>query len=356
MKSSPRSQALIEHLLNDFERILPEFPLPEITDQHIFVTGGTGFIGYWLLLACHWLNERGANIRITLLSRHPARFIERHPEFRTMPWIAWAEGDVKNYPWPGEHFDAVIHGATDTSPAASRMPELYDDITLGTRRVLKHAVEAGARRMLLIGSGAVYGEQPVGLQGLPEDYPGLNHSLGANDAYGRGKRAMEECALNAAGSHQIDVVAARCFSFVGFGLPSHLAISEFIDDALYRDQLRITGDGRAVRSYLHAADLAVWLLTLLARGERGKAYNVGSPKPLSLLETAALVRDTLAPATPIRVLNNTSGAPRQRYIPDTRRIEDELKVHCWTPLEYAIRSTAKAIRLDRGSAGTQEQV
>lgn len=349
MTTDFRRRALFEHLLEDFERILPSYPLPELTGQHIFVTGGTGFIGYWLLVACHWLNERGANIRLTLLSRDPARFLMRHPEFRMTPWVAWVRGDIKDYDWPTGSFDAFIHGAADTSPATTHSPALFDDLALGTRHVMAHAAAAGARRILLIGSGAVYGEQPAELSGLPEDFSGLDRPLATDDAYGRGKRAMEECALNAARSQETDVVLARCFSFIGSGLPGHLAISQFIDDALHHEQLHITGDGQAIRSYLHAADLAVWLLALLTRGRRGQAYNVGSPTPLSLLETATLVRDTLVPAMPIRVQNQTTGAPRQRYVPDTRRIERELKVHCWTSLEYAIRSTAKAGQLDHPS-------
>lgn len=345
MTIAAHHQALFKHLQGEFERILPGFPLPELSGQHIFVTGGTGFVGYWLLHAFHWLNERGENIRLTLLSRNPAAFLERHPEFRMQPWLQWVQGDIKDYVWPTAPFDAFIHGAADTSPEASRSPRLFDDIALGTRHVTAHASAAGARRLLLVSSGAVYGEQPAMLPALPENFPGLDLPLGADDAYGRGKRAMEACALDAAGHQSIEVVLARCFSFVGFGLPGHLALSQFVDDASHREQLGITGDGLAVRSYLHAADLAVWLLALLGRGRSGEAYNVGSSIPLSLLETATLVRDTLAPGTPIKVLNHNADAPRQRYVPDTRRIEQELQVNCWTSPECAIRSMAKARQL-----------
>lgn len=351
MTANPHREALFTHLLQDFDRILTAFPLPELAGQRVFVTGGSGFIGFWLMLACHWLNERGAGIRLTLLSRNPDAFLAKYPEFRTRPWLEWVRGDIKSYRWPVGNFDCFIHAAADTSPLSAKSPQLFDDIVVGTQRVIEHAAVCGARRLLLISSGAIYGEQPETLPRMAEDFPGKTLALAPEDYYGRGKRAMESNARDAAAKKNIEVVIARCFSFVGFGLPEHLAISQFIADALARDSLRINGDGRAVRSYLHAADLAVWLLALLNRGKAGQAYNVGSPDPLSLLEVASLVRDTLSPTSRIEVLNLLGNAPpRQRYAPDIQRIEQELQVNCWTTLENAIRSMAVAQQLEQQAA------
>lgn len=351
MTANPHREALFTHLLQDFDRILTAFPLPELTGQRVFVTGGSGFIGFWLLLACHWLNERGAGIRLTLLSRNPDVFLAKHPEFRARPWLEWVRGDIKNYRWPAGSFDCFIHAAADTSPLAAKSPQLFDDIVIGTQHVMEHAAAASAGRLLLISSGAIYGEQPETLPHMAEDFPSQTLALAPEDYYGRGKRAMESDARDAATNKNIEMVIARCFSFVGFGLPGHLAISQFIADALAHDSLRINGDGRVVRSYLHAADLAVWLLALLGRGQAGQAYNIGSPDPLSLLEVANLVRDTLSPTSRIEVLNRQgNAAPRQRYVPDIRRIEQQLRVNCWTPLENAIHSMAVAQQLEQQAA------
>lgn len=347
MTANARREALFAHLLQDFDSILPDFPLPELAGQRIFVTGGSGFIGFWLLLACHWLNERGAGIQLTLLSRNPDAFLEKYPAFRDQSWLEWVRGDVKNYLWPAESFDRFIHAAADTSPLAAKSPQLFDDIVVGTQRVIEHATAAGSGRVLLLSSGAVYSEQPETLPRMAEDFPGQALALAPDDHYGRGKRAMENYARQAAAGRNIELVIARCFSFVGFGLPGHLAISQFIADALAHNHLRIHGDGRAVRSYLHAADLAVWLLTLLGRGQAGQAYNVGSPDPLSLLEVASLVRDTLAPTARIEVFNRVTSAPRQRYVPNTQHIEQQLRVNCWTSLESAIHRMAEAQQLEQ---------
>lgn len=345
-------QAPDHRMIAGIEPLLESCPLPELTGKRLFITGGTGFVGRWLLCTLAALNARGAGIRATLLSRRPQDFLARCPAWQGTPWLQVIGGDVTNYAFPDAGFDAFIHGAADTSPAACRSPALVDDLVVGTRRVMAHAAAVGARRLLCIGSGAIYGEQPANRRALAED--DAMPALATDDYYGQGKRAMEAIVRedagrpsNAGNGPLPATVVARCFSFVGFGLPPHLAISRFIDDALNDRDILIAGDGQPVRSYLHAADMALWLLAMLARGEAGRTYNVGSPEALRLSNVATVVRDTLAPKREIIILGQETGAPRQRYVPDTRRIETELGVACWTPLAEALRQTAEAMRMCR---------
>lgn len=330
MSISDAVPSLSGHLLRDFDHILGTFPLPELKGQRIFLTGGTGFVGYWLLLACRWLNNHGAGIRVTVLSRQPERFLQSHPEYKSLDWLTWHKGDIKNYAIPSQPFDAFIHGAADTSPAASRRISLYADIDQGTQHALEHAELAGARRILLISSGAVYGTDSLLNIPIKEESSEFTPPLAVDDFYGRGKRLMEEIGLGWSRNRQAALTIGRCFSFAGFGLPGHLATSQFIRDALFEPEIRVAGDGRAIRSLLYAADMAVWLLAVLTRGRNGRAYNVGSADAHSMLEIASTVRDQSSPGKPIRVLNTEKVSPRPFYVPNIQRVTNELGVSVWT--------------------------
>jgi dTDP-glucose 4,6-dehydratase len=98
-----------------------------------------------------------------------------------------------------------------------------------------------------------------------------------------------------------------------------------------------------VRSYLDQRDLAHWLLTLLDKGQSGRAYNVGSDQAITIANLADQVSELLSPGKPVYILGKAafSGA-RSRYVPDISRARVELGLDVTIPLGEAIRVTAEA--------------
>jgi dTDP-glucose 4,6-dehydratase len=138
---------------------------------------------------------------------------------------------------------------------------------------------------------------------------------------------------------------ARCFAFVGPHLPldAHFAIGNFIRDALAGGPVRISGDGTPMRSYLYAADLAVWLWTILFRGARNRAYNVGSPEDLSIKEVAERVASALNLDVEIQIAQPVKDSSRtSRYVPNTERVTKELGLIPHIELLNAIQRTVKS--------------
>ena len=85
---------------------------------------------------------------------------------------------------------------------------------------------------------------------------------------------------------------ARCFAFVGphLTLDIHYAIGNFIKHYIDETNIVIKGNGLVYRSYLYAADLCIWLYTILLKGTVCEPYNVGSDEYFSLYEIAKKVK------------------------------------------------------------------
>lgn len=317
-----------------------------LRDANLFITGGTGFFGQWLLASLLLANrEFSLNARVCVLTRDPARFLERAPDLATDPAITIWPGDVRSFEYPSGKFTHIIHAATDTTQVAGLEPlKLIDTIVGGTRRVLELADVSGAEKLLYLSSGAVYGDNSSVPDAVRENFPGACDPLDLASSYGAGKRLAEHLCALATARDETDCIIARCFSCVGPLLPlnTHFAIGNFIRDALWQDNIRVRGDGMPKRSYLYIADLTAWLWRLLVEGKGGRAYNVGSGDAISIAELARLVADTLAPGKPVQIKGDISvSGHRNSYVPCIERARSELRLDVWTPLDEAIRRTAQ---------------
>ncbi len=316
----------------------------DLRGGRLFVTGGTGFFGRWMLESFLRANDDlGLGADVIVLTRASEAFAAAAPHVALHPQVRLHPGDVRSFNFPSVACSHVLHLATETalraSPAAS-----FQTAVEGTARVLEFAEAATARKVLITSSGAVYGPQPPELEQISEDYAGAPRPEDASAGYAHGKRAAEYLGSVAAAEGRLEVKIARCFAFVGPILPldANFAIGNFIRDALAGNPIRVTGDGTARRSYLYAADLAVWLWTILFRGESRRPYNVGSEADLSIASLAGLVAELVRPGIPVHITEKpaTDALPR-RYIPSTARAARELDLHVCIDLDEAVSRTAE---------------
>jgi len=316
-----------------------------VRGERIFVTGGTGFVGTWMVeafVAANAAYRLGA--KMVLLTRDAARFHRRAPHLAGDPAVELVTGDAVDFAAPAGRFGFVVHAATERHHAADAARPLatVDRDVAATRHVLEVARHAGTRRILLTSSGAVYGRQPADVVAMSEEYPGAPDPTDESTAYGQGKRMSEFACASYARVFGFDAVVARLFAFVGPHLPldQGYAVGDFLGDVLAGRAIRIGGDGTAVRSYLYAADLAIWLWTILLGGTAGRAYNVGSSQAVSVRDLAQTIAATLAPATAIEIAAQpVAGAAGARYVPSVARAERELGLHVLIPLPEALRRT-----------------
>src|ERR1700733_5979412 len=341
MAQQPLPVADLDHILNETRPLWEE-----MRSKRIFITGGTGFFGCWLLESFLHINRPlSLNANATVLTRDPVAFAEKCPHLAADPALACHAGDVRNFSFPVGGFEYLIHAATEASgkQAAEKPLEMLTTIIDGTERILDFATTHGTRKLLLTSSGAVYGKQPANLTHIPEDYLGGPDPLDHASVYAEGKRISEQmCALQSTRG-SIEIKIARCFAFVGPHLPldAHFAIGNFIGDVLAGRPIKINGDGTARRSYLYASDLAIWLWTMLFQAPGLVPVNVGSADDLSILELAQAVVQSLNASTEIHVAKSSvPGAAIARYVPAVDRAGKMLGLHLTVNLQEAIRRTA----------------
>lgn len=316
-----------------------------LSGRRVFVTGGTGFVGRCLLdYFLESAQAHGPGFHVTILSRSPHAFLDRHPRYAGQAWLRFETGSLEQLPTAeAGRFTDVLHAAADTHANIAPLRWL-DQLVQGTRHVLDFAVASGAERFLLVSSGAAYGPVPEGVARLREDAPFAPVTTDAKSVYGQGKRLAEHLCTLYGQQHGLSCVIARCFALISEHMPldGPYAAGNFVGDALAGRDIEILGDGSSVRTYLHGRDAAHWLITLMCQGEAGQIYNVGSGVPVSILELAQAIAAQVSPPRGVRVLKQATSGTRAVYVPDVEKA-GRLGLHVDTPLVGAIAATMRAL-------------
>jgi len=327
--------------------------LLQFQSARLYVTGGTGFIGKWLLASVLHANRRLAcHITLDVLTRNPQRFASEAPDIACAEGVRLIRGDIMDPPASDGHYDGFVHAATSASASLNAgMPRvMLDTIVQGGRRILDIARAHAGVPLLFTSSGAVYGAQPADVGHVDEAYLGGPDPLDPSSAYAEGKRTGElQWAITARDGHRATI--ARLFAIVGPHLPleRHFAVGNFLRDALLGGPIRIEGDGTPIRSYLYVGDVIAWLWAIFARGVSGRAYNVGSEEALDLTSLARTIAGIAAPGAAISIARAADPSrPAHRYVPSTRRIIRELGVRQRVGLPEAIRRTVTWHRTPSG--------
>jgi GDP-4-dehydro-6-deoxy-D-mannose reductase len=227
------------------------------------------------------------------------------PPQSALPLEAWHAADLREpealaAAIAAANPDAIVHLAGQSSGARSfRMPaETFEINATGTWNLLEAARRAAPRaRVLVVGTGEVYGPQPEGSR-VSEGAP-----LRPVNPYALSKATADTYAEAASRNGQ-DVVRTRSFSHTGpgqsppFVIPSWARQIATIESGGADAVLRV-GNLEIVRDLCDVRDVVLAYLGLLERGRSGAAYNVCRGEGVALSE---VIRQFVARArVPIRI-------------------------------------------------------
>lgn len=314
----------------DLTHIANHVDFSELKNKKIFITGGTGFFGKWMLESLLFANDlHKLNVKATVLTRNPSRFNAEFPLLASR--VQLQEGDVRTFNLSQEKYDYLLHMATDENHRLTvQDPQsMFDIIANGTRHALGFAYINDVKKVLFTSSGVVLSKEV--------------------NVYKEGKKKAEEMCDTYKDSG-MEVKIARVFCSVGAYLPlnKHFAIGNFINDVLHGNAIQVKSDGKSVRSYLYMADTAIWLWNILFKGEPFHRYNVGSDKSIDMLGLANVVAQSVKPPVGVNVIGGKSDS-MPRYVPLLTK-EKTLGLKQYIDLSDAIQRTIKWNRRNNGNA------
>ncbi len=309
----------------------------------ILVTGGMGFIGSNFVrhvLTTH-PTARVVNLDKLTYAGNPRNLADLEAD----PRYVFVRADVCDEKAVTEALEvhgaeAIVHFAAESHVDRSilQADDFIRTNVQGTRALLEAARRHEVRRFLHISTDEVYGS--LGTSGaFTEDSPLL-----PNSPYAASKAGADVMARAYHVTYGLPVIITRtCNNYGPYQFPEKF-IPLMIVNALREEPLPIYGDGLYVREWLHVEDHCRALARILAAGQPGEVYNIGSGEERVNLDAARqILALTGRSESLLRHVKDRPGHDR-RYALDWTKLRRELEWAPTIPFRDGLRQTVEWYR------------
>lgn len=307
----------------------------------VFVTGGNGFLGSWLVKR---LLELEANVTCLIKEDLPLSVFNREgliERVRLVPGVL-EDKELLDRTIKSGNFDAVFHlGAQALVTVANRDPILtFNSNIRGSWNLLEACRPAGGVRAVIVASSdKAYGAS----SNLPYRE---EHALCGLHPYDVSKSCTDLIAQTYHHSYRLPVSVIRCGNIVGGGdLHKNRIVPETILALKAGRRPIIRSDGKYKRDFVYVEDVVDAYLKVAESTLNGKfvgeAWNVSGEKPVEVIEVVRLLqtlmnKEHLEPD----VRGEATNEIREQYL-DSQKIRRQLG---WLPhcdLDAALRKTVE---------------
>ena len=272
-----------------YDLVLEKENFSFLQKKTLFITGGTGFLGMWLLRAIDFINKKkNLQIKVILLTRK--KNIKKKLNYFNYTKFSITKGDICNFPLKKRKVDHIIHLAAETSLKKNEDAlSVINTIINGTSRIVKYRNLVSSSSITYLSSGGVYGKNCKNIQGWKE-CSNITPSIFEKVAtYGLSKKCAENLLIEAynKSSNFKTLNIFRAFSFGGshFNNKNHFAYDNFIKNKIMNKNITLTSNGQGLRNYMHPLDLANWIL-LSINFSKITLLNTGGNKNYSIIGLA----------------------------------------------------------------------
>ena len=264
----------------------------EMAGKKLLITGGAGFLGYYLTLSpLYWnkLNPGKSSITVTIVDNFKRGIPTWLESVKSDSNLCLRTDDISQ-PLAADFVDAdyIIHAAGIASPPFyRRYPlETIDANINGLRNLLDHC-RMRVKRMdpvrgfLFMSSSEIYGDPDAQHIPTPEDYRGYVSCTGPRACYDESKRFGETICVVYAQQFGLPVRMARPFNNYGPGLKitDRRVLPDFMRNVLQGEDIVLLSDGSPMRTFCYVADAVCGYYKVLLHGRAGEPYNIGTEEP-----------------------------------------------------------------------------
>lgn len=295
--------------------------------KKVLVTGGTGFIGSFLV---EWFLDRGASVRVPLRAQNYRALSSRRSE------VDWMEGDLRDPAYCTRLVTGVNHvfhlaGSRRNTDFHQKKPsDVANDNVRMSLALIDALREVGA-------------PIPVTFLSTANVPPAIDtvelSQKDSVDGYVLGKALCETLWLMAAHQRKFPVLVVRAVGAYGprdtFSEDANLIPALMLQARDKKDAMTVWGDGSQERAFLYVEDLIHVMMKLVDAGATSIQY-VTTDDVVTVKELAELIRDTVRPGLPIQFNPQKEVAPRAKpHLP----VHEVVRDHEWTPLAEGLKNT-----------------
>ncbi len=303
--------------------------------MNVLITGGAGFIGSHLTEA---LLERGDTVcvidNLSTGSMENIQHLQKESEFSFVVADVMSESVMRKLI---EECDMIYHLAAGVGVKYVMDSALSSFLTniSGTEVVLKLADSSGKKKVILISTSEVYGNNGK-VPFKEEDDRILGSVYNTRWGYSISKAVGEFLALAYWREKNLPTVTIRPFNACGPRQTGQygMVVPRFVQSALLGQPLTVHGDGTQTRCFTYIGDV-INALIVLAENEKavGDVFNVGSDQEISIRELAERVLKLTGSNSEIRYIPYEESYGKgftdiKRRVPDITKIQ---KLTGWTP-------------------------
>jgi len=305
--------------------IQKNFSIQEIEilgSKSFYISGGTGFVGRWIILVLLNLLEGEKFPEITILTRNPQKARNLFRNVKSIRIISWRELDsLPN----NDLSNKKVFGIHSGVPASSGEIISGDDVKLFGNNtfqfISKIAKISDSATFVNLSTGGVYDRPVTGL--ISENETRKQNTTLTN--YEKIKITDEVTLESLVGEKIIQGANPRLFSFCGPGLaiPGNFALSRFIHLAQMGQPIKLTGNPDSLRSYMSPIDMAIWIIKC-AIYPTLQTLHIGSSEAFTMQQIAEIIANRFG--TNVEIEENALDQPIQNYVPVTNITSDHLNV------------------------------